>query len=81
MTWRRREAHTLAGAYVMDAISTADRARFERHLTGCQECAHEIAGLREATARLGTATATALPPGLTERVMAAAPATRPSPRK
>jgi anti-sigma factor RsiW len=79
MKWRRREAHTLAGAYVMDAISAADRARFERHLAGCQECAQEVAGLREATARLATATATTLPPGLKERVMAAAAATRQQP--
>src|ERR1035438_4243761 len=29
---RRREPHTLAGAYAMDAISAPDRTRFERHL-------------------------------------------------
>jgi anti-sigma-K factor RskA len=72
----KREAHTLAGPYAMDAISAADRARFERHLAGCEECAREIAGLREATARLATATAVAPPPGLKERVLAAAAQTR-----
>jgi anti-sigma-K factor RskA len=72
----RREPHTLAGAYAMDAISAGDRARFERHLARCAECAQEIASLREATARLATATAQTPPPGLKERVMAAAAATR-----
>ena len=38
----------------MDAISAPDRARFERHLAGCAECAREIASLREATARLAS---------------------------
>jgi anti-sigma-K factor RskA len=76
---RNREVHTLAGAYAMDAISPADRARFERHLAGCPECAREIAGLREATARLATATAVPPPPGLKERVLAAAAATRQRP--
>jgi anti-sigma factor RsiW len=63
----------------MDAISAPDRARFERHLAGCEECAREIAGLRETTARLATATAVPPPPALKERVMAAAAATRQQP--
>jgi anti-sigma-K factor RskA len=75
-TARARDAHTLAGAYAMDAISEPDRVRFERHLTGCDECTQEIASLREATARLGAATAAPLPAGLKERVMAAAAVTR-----
>ena len=76
---RGREPHTLAGAYAMDAISAPDRARFERHLAGCEECAQEIAGLREATARLATATAVPPPAALKERVMAAAALTRQQP--
>ena len=71
--------HTLAGAYAMDAISAADRARFERHLAGCEECAQEVASLREAAARLAAATAVPPPSGLKERVMAAAAATRQQP--
>ena len=63
----------------MDAISAPDRARFERHLAGCAECAREIASLREATARLATAAAVPPPPALKARVMAAAAATRPRP--
>jgi len=75
----KREPHTLAGAYAMDAISEPDRARFESHLARCEECAQEIASLREATARLATATAVTPPAGLRERVMAAAAMTRPQP--
>ena len=74
-----RDVHTLAGPYAMDAISPPDRARFERHLAGCAECAREIASLREATARLATATAVPPPPALKARVMAAAAATRQRP--
>jgi anti-sigma-K factor RskA len=76
---RRTDAHTLAGAYAMDAITARDRERFERHLAGCEECAREIAGLREATARLGAAAAEPLPAGVKERVMAVAAVTRQQP--
>ena len=75
----QRDEHTLAGAYAMDAISAADRERFERHLAGCEECAQEIASLRETTAVLGSATAEPLPAGLKERIMAAAAVTRQQP--
>jgi hypothetical protein len=63
----------------MDAISAPDRARFERHLAGCAECAREITSLREATARLATAAAVPPPPALKARVMAAAAAARQRP--
>ena len=76
---RDRRAHTLAGPYAMDAISAPDRARFERHLAGCEECAREIASLHEATAGLATAAAVTPPPALKARVMAAAAATRQRP--
>jgi anti-sigma-K factor RskA len=66
------EPHTLAGAYAMDAVTDADRARFERHLTRCQACARELRELREATARLAGAVAVPPPEGLTERVLTAA---------
>jgi len=79
MSRPEREAHTLAGPYAMDAISEPDRVRFERHLAGCDECRREVAGLREATARLAAATAASPPPALKERVMAAAAATRQQP--
>jgi anti-sigma-K factor RskA len=74
-----RDVHTLAGPYAMDAISPPDRARFDRHLAGCEDCAREIASLREATARLAAAAAVSPPPALKARVMAAAAATRQRP--
>jgi anti-sigma-K factor RskA len=74
-----RDAHTLAGAYAMDAVSAPDRERFERHLAGCEDCAQEIASLREATAVLGTAAAEPVPAGLKERIMATAAVTRQRP--
>ena len=76
MRTRRPEPHTLAGAYALDALTGADRARFERHLARCEQCAADISGLREATARLAAAAATEPPPGLTERALAAAARTR-----
>lgn len=72
----RPEPHTLAGAYALDALAGTDRARFERHLTRCEQCALEIRGLCEATARLAAAAACEPPPGLTERALAAAARTR-----
>ncbi|MFY9926417.1 MAG: zf-HC2 domain-containing protein, partial [Streptosporangiaceae bacterium] len=46
MRTRDQHIHALAGAFAMDALSAPERARFERHLTGCEECAEEVAGLR-----------------------------------
>jgi anti-sigma-K factor RskA len=76
MRTSRPEPHTLAGAYALDALTGADRARFQRHLARCEQCAQEISGLREATARLAAAAAEQPPPGLTERALAAAARTR-----
>jgi anti-sigma-K factor RskA len=73
---RGKEPHTLAGPYVMDALSHDERIRFERHLARCDACAQEIAGLRETTARLGVATATPPPPGMKDKVLTAARQTR-----
>jgi hypothetical protein len=72
MTPRRPEPHTLAGAYALDAVTDADKKRFERHLAGCHACAHELAELREATARLAGAVATEPPRDLVQRVMTSA---------
>jgi anti-sigma-K factor RskA len=76
MRTSRPEPHTLAGAYVLDALASSDRARFERHLARCDACANEVSGLREATARLAAATAAEPPAGLIERALAAAARTR-----
>ncbi len=76
MRWRRPEPHTLAGAYALDAVAGADRARFERHLARCQACARELRGLREATARLAGAVAADPPAAVVERALVAAARTR-----
>ena len=74
--WRRTDPHTLAGAYALDALGPADRARFERHLSGCPACSQEARGLREATALLAATSVTRPPDGLQDRVLAAAARTR-----
>ena len=76
MRTHRPEPHTLAGAYALDALTGADQARFGRHLARCPQCAQEIRGLREATARLAAAAAAEPPAGVTERALAAAARTR-----
>lgn len=75
-TLRRADPHTLAGAYALDALTSADRVVFERHLAGCDACQAEAASLREAAARLGAAAAVAPPPGLRARVLASLPGVR-----
>jgi len=49
------QLHTLAGAYVLDAVTEAERAAFARHLADCSGCRHEIREFREAAAMLGAA--------------------------
>ena len=77
--FHRTDPHTLAGAYALNALGTADRARFERHLSGCPSCAQETRGLQEATARLSDTLATRPPEEMRGRVMAAAARTRQNP--
>lgn len=72
----RRDAHALAGAYALDALDTAERDQFERHLRGCRACQAEVRGFAATAASLARATAAEPPPGLKERVLAAAAVTR-----
>jgi anti-sigma-K factor RskA len=69
MRRRRPEPHTLAGAYVLDAVSESDRALFERHLARCPACAREIAELREASTGLARAMSAEPPPALIQQVL------------
>jgi anti-sigma-K factor RskA len=68
----RADPHTLVGAYVMDAVTADDRARFDQHLTGCETCRAEVRGLREATARLAEAAEVRPRAELREQTMQAA---------
>jgi anti-sigma-K factor RskA len=62
------EPHTLAGAYVLRSLNDLERRRFERHLARCPDCATELRGLREATARLALASDRPAPATLRARV-------------
>ena len=76
MRINRPEPHTLTGAYALDALTRADRARFERHLARCELCAREARALAEVTAALAAAMAAEPPAELLQRVLAAAARTR-----
>ena len=57
-----RDVHDLAGSYAIDAIDDpAERARFEKHLRHCPQCATEVAGLSETATRLAFAASQAAP--------------------
>ena len=72
MRTRGARLHTLVGAYVMDAVSAADRAGFERHLLTCEQCQVDVRGLREAAARLASAASVPPRPELREQTVQAA---------
>lgn len=68
----RIEAHTLIGAYVLDAVSDAERRLFEDHVAGCSSCAQETADLLEATALLAGESSVEPSAHLRDQVLAAA---------
>ncbi|MDN4483789.1 anti-sigma factor [Demequina lignilytica] len=61
--------HGLLGAYAVDAVTDAERAAFDAHLPGCEDCAAELAGLRDVAAALADAEAFAPPAALRARVL------------
>jgi anti-sigma-K factor RskA len=60
----------LAGAYALDALDAAERARFERHLATCRTCPDEVRGYAATATVLGLAVAVTPPPALKGRVLA-----------
>ncbi len=42
MTADDRHLHTLAGPFVLDAVSEAERSGFAAHLAGCAQCRDEV---------------------------------------
>jgi anti-sigma-K factor RskA len=72
MAGSEHELHTLAGAYVMDAVTDSERIRFGAHLAGCAECRDEVRELQEATARLGAVMAVRPRPALKGPIIRAA---------
>lgn len=73
------DIHKLTGAYAVDAVDDLERARFEQHLRECEDCRHEVAGLREAAALLAATVETAPPAGLRDSVLAGISQVRPLP--
>ena len=64
--------HELAGAYVLDALDDAERERYERHLRDCPACAEDVRRMTSTATALAMAVTAEPPPGLRERVLAAA---------
>jgi anti-sigma-K factor RskA len=65
------DVHTLTGPYVLDALPSDERDRFEAHLAECTFCTIEVAELREAAVKLATQVAAPPPPALKANVLAA----------
>lgn len=63
------DAHALTAAYALDGLSPDERARFERHLSGCAACATEVAGFRATAGQLAAAVAAEPPATLRGRIL------------
>jgi len=79
--FRREDLHSLAAPYALDALEPPERARFERHLKGCDSCAAEVRALSEDAVRLAWSTAAPPPAAMRDRVLAAVRATPQEPAR
>ena len=67
------DVHDLTAAYAVDALDAEERERYEAHLSTCEQCREELAGLGPALAALPYAVdAPPPPPALRERILDAA---------
>ncbi len=73
------DIHALSGAYVVDAVDDFERAQFERHLAGCDDCRLEVASLREAAGLLADTVAHPAPDALRADVLSSIEMVRPLP--
>ena len=73
------EIHGLSGAYAVDAVDDVERAQFEAHVAGCDECRAEVASLRAAAGELALLTVTAPPSSLRASVLRDISSVRPLP--
>jgi anti-sigma-K factor RskA len=73
------DLHPLSGAYAVDALDDLERARFEKHLQECPDCAAEVSSLREAAALLALSVDAGPSPELRSRVLAEISTVRPLP--
>ncbi|GAB3918054.1 hypothetical protein GCM10011575_42570 [Microlunatus endophyticus] len=65
------DPHAPVGAYVLDALTPAERRAFQAHLSTCAACQTEVVELRETLAETAVLTQTAPPPALRTEVLAA----------
>jgi anti-sigma factor RsiW len=75
MKHRDSQLHSLAGAYVLDALGPQERERFEQHLAHCDTCSQETREFRETAARLAAAAAEPPPEGMKQKALATAAVT------
>jgi anti-sigma-K factor RskA len=73
------DLHKLTGAYAVDALDDIERARFEQHLAGCEDCRAEVAELRETASLLTDSVAVTPPASLRDSVLAGISQVRPLP--
>ena len=73
------DIHGLVGAYAVDAVDDAERARFEAHLATCAECRAEVDGLRGAASSVAALTDTPPPASLKAALMRDIGTVRPLP--
>lgn len=73
---RRESPHSLAGPYALDALDSAGRDWFERHLRHCAYCQGEVRGFAIVAAALAEAAVVASPAGLRDQVLAVVAVTR-----
>lgn len=74
------DLHSDADAYALGALSKTESVQFESHLDSCVECMREVAELREMTAQLSQAVATAPPAALRMEILDQVAQTRQEPR-
>jgi anti-sigma factor RsiW len=66
-----RELVELVTAYLDGSLSRRDRRRFERHISGCDNCTTYVEQMRETIAATGRLTEADLDPHVREELLAA----------
>jgi anti-sigma factor RsiW len=66
------DLHELSALYALDVLDAPERARFEEHLAGCDRCATDLAGLRDAATSLAFVEGPPPPAELRARILTAA---------
>ena|SRR5438105_2533093 len=70
------DRENLVNAYYDGALSAADRAAFEAHLQGCDECRQSLAAMARVSRMLNAAPLSQMPGDLSGRIVNAFPAAR-----